>query len=280
MILSGAAFEANDNPKPSTTELDSHANMVVVGANTTVIQETGLYADVNAFADEVNQMKRVPIKDMAVAYDCPYLKKTYLMVFKNALHVPSMHHNLISPFIMEEAGLEVNATPKIHREEASVEDHSFYDSATELRVPFKLRGIFSHFETRSLSSEEILSCSTYDTIYLTPDSSNWNPSNPAFAEQEDALLDSNGEIPFPSMKHPTHLISEDDAGVCLVEAMEKAIDVVLISACDSDQMSNIHEDDWLIIEDPMRAHIAASEPPCLTLLCLELQCKNASFGPR
>ena len=89
MISSGAAFEANDKPSPSTTELDSHANMVVVGANATVIQETGLYADVSAFADEVNQiMKRVPIKDMAVAYDCPYQKKTYLMVFKNALKVP------------------------------------------------------------------------------------------------------------------------------------------------------------------------------------------------
>ena len=82
----------------------------------------------------------------------------------------------------------------------------------------------------------------------------------AFAEQEDALLDSNGEIPFPSMKHPTHLISEDDAGVFSVKAMEKAIDVVLISACDSDQMSNTHEDNRLIIEDPMRAHIVASEP--------------------
>ena len=234
--------------------------MVVVGANATVIQETGLYADVNAFADEVNQMKRVPIKDMAVAYDCPYQRKTYLMVFKNALHVPSMSHNLISPFIMEEAGLEVNATPKIHREDASVEDHSFYDSATELRVPFKLRGIFSYFETRSLTSEEILNCSTYDTVYLTPNSSNWNPSNQAFAEQEDALLDSNGEIPFPTIKQPTHLISEDDAEVCSVEAVEKAIDAVLISACESNPQDSTLEEDWLIIEDPMRAHIAASEP--------------------
>ena len=115
-------------------------------------------------------MKRVPIKDMVVAYDCPYQRKTFLLIFKNALHVPSMDHNLISPFIMEEAGLIVNSKPKIHSDDVSVDDHSFFDSATDLRVPFKLRGIFSYFETRSLTPDEIMNCTEYDTVYLSPDS--------------------------------------------------------------------------------------------------------------
>ena len=260
MIASGAAYEANDN-KSSTTELDSHANMVVVGANATVIQETGLYADVNAFADEVNQMKRVPIKDMAVAYDCPYQHKTFLLIFKNALHVPSMNHNLISPFIMEEAGLEVNSKPKIHSNEVTVGDHSFYDSATDLRVPFQLRGIFSYFKTRSLTADEIMNCTTYDTVYLSPDSRSWNPTDSAWAEQEAALLDSNGDVPFPTIKQPTHLISEQDAEICSLEAVEKAMNEVLISSCKGNPQDDNNEyEDWLIIEDPVRAHIAASEP--------------------
>ena len=71
VISSGAAYEANDH-KSSTTKIDSHVNMVVVGGNATVIQETGHFVDVNAFANEVSQMKRVPIKDMVVVYDCPY----------------------------------------------------------------------------------------------------------------------------------------------------------------------------------------------------------------
>ena len=261
MISSGAAYEANDNNKPSTTELDSHANMVVVGANATVIQETGTYADVNSFAEEVDQMKRVPIKDMVVAYDCPYQRKTFLLIFKNALHVPSMDHNLISPFIMEEAGLMVNAKPKIHSNDASIGDHSFFDSATDLRVPFKLRGIFSYFETRSLTPDEIMNCTEYDTVYLSPDSTSWNPTSTEWAAQENALLDSNGEIPFPVIKQPTQLIGENDAEICSVEVFEQAINKVLVSSCESNpQDASLQNEDWLIIEDPLRAHIAASEP--------------------
>ena len=50
-----------------TTELDSHANMVVIGAQGTIIQKTGRYTDVNAFSSDVGTLSRVPIVDEAVA---------------------------------------------------------------------------------------------------------------------------------------------------------------------------------------------------------------------
>ena len=59
VISSGAAYQANDN-KSSTTELDSHANMVVVGGNATAIQETEQFAYVNVFANKVSQNKKDP----------------------------------------------------------------------------------------------------------------------------------------------------------------------------------------------------------------------------
>ena len=52
-----------------TIELDSHDNMVVIGAQGKIIQKTGRYADVNAFSSDVGTLSRVPIVDAAVAYD-------------------------------------------------------------------------------------------------------------------------------------------------------------------------------------------------------------------
>ena len=79
-----------------TTELDSQANMVVIGAQRKIIQKTGRYADVNAFSLDVETMSRVPIVDAAIAYYCPFSGRTILMVASNALYVESMDHTLYS----------------------------------------------------------------------------------------------------------------------------------------------------------------------------------------
>ena len=174
--------------------MNFHANMVVVDANATKIQDTRRYADVNDFANDVGQMKRVLIKDMAIAYDCPYQRRTFLLIIKNVLYVPPMNHNLIPPLILDESGLEVDTKPKIHNKTFYVDIHSIFDTETELRIPLKLRGVFSYFNSRSLTSEEIQDCKSYDIVYLTPDCSSWNPTNTAWAEQEDSLFDSDGNI--------------------------------------------------------------------------------------
>ena len=109
-----------------TTELESHANMNVIGTHGTIIQKTGRYADVNAFSSDVGTISRVPIIDAAAAYDCPFSGQTSLMVARNALYIESMDHNLVPPFIMREAGLEVDDQAKIHTPQPSKEIHSVY----------------------------------------------------------------------------------------------------------------------------------------------------------
>ena len=42
-----------DGDQDTTTELDSHANMAVVGQDVTVISRSGLHAEVRPFADDV-----------------------------------------------------------------------------------------------------------------------------------------------------------------------------------------------------------------------------------
>ena len=100
---------ASDGPVGGggTTELDLHANMVVIGAQGTIIHKTGKYTDVNEFSSEVGTMSRVPIFDAVLAYDCPIYGKITLLVSRNVMFVQSMNHNLIPPFIMRESGLKV-----------------------------------------------------------------------------------------------------------------------------------------------------------------------------
>ena len=50
----------------------------------------------------------------------------YVLSIRSTLCAPSMKHNLVTPFIMREAGIEVRDTPKIQDEDPSVEDHYLY----------------------------------------------------------------------------------------------------------------------------------------------------------
>ena len=53
----------------SRTELDSHANMVVVGQNATIFDTTGKTCTVNSFSESAGKIEHVPIVDAVVAYD-------------------------------------------------------------------------------------------------------------------------------------------------------------------------------------------------------------------
>ena len=116
--------EATDmEEKESRTELDSHANTPVVGRNAYIISDMGRIADLNPFTLGYDSM-RISIVDAAVRYDCPYDGPSYIFVLCNALHVPSMKNNLIPPFVMREAGIRVNDTPKIQTSDPTEEDQT------------------------------------------------------------------------------------------------------------------------------------------------------------
>ena len=50
--------------------------------------------------------------DAVIRYDCPFTGTVHLLVMRNALYVPAMDHNLLTPFLLRAAGLIVKNTPK------------------------------------------------------------------------------------------------------------------------------------------------------------------------
>ena len=49
-----------------------------------------------------------------------------------------MDNHLITPFIMREAGIMVNDTPKIQLVDPDVTSHSIYFAESDLRIPLSL----------------------------------------------------------------------------------------------------------------------------------------------
>ena len=125
------------------TELDSHANMAIIGRNAYILNDSGRTAQVSPFTQDYEALSEVPIVDAAILYECPHTNKAHILIVRNALSVPAMEHNLIPPFIMQEAGIRVNDTPKIQVHDPTEEDHSLIFPSDNVRIPLSLWGVFS-----------------------------------------------------------------------------------------------------------------------------------------
>ena len=173
----------------SRTELDSHANMGCAGKHAYIIADVGKYVEVSPFSPDYEPI-RVPLVDAAIQYDDPYTGDTIILVLRNVLYVKSMEVNLIPPFMMREAGIVVNDTPKIQTDEPTANDHSIIFPETEFRIPLFLHGVFSYFPTTKPKRATMAAC---ENVYLlTP--TRWNPHCDSYARNEEAMLDWQGNI--------------------------------------------------------------------------------------
>lgn len=198
-IIASALVGHGGNVGSTRMELDSHANMPVVGSQCYVLAESGRTANVNSFHPDAPAVD-LKIIDCAIKYDCPYNNKCYIMIIRNALHVPSMTNHLIAPFILREAGIHVNDRPKIHAGTPTLDDHSILFPAHNLRIPLSLHGIFSFFTTSKPTLQD-LRRDDVEVVALTPDGF-WNPNDESYALNEDAFLDWQGDLVLPSVKTP------------------------------------------------------------------------------
>ena len=119
---------------------------------------------------------------MVIAYDFPCSLETTLLVIWNSFHIPEINHNLISPFILREAGLQVYEMPKLHATESTQEHHSIYDAETKLCIHLKLKGILSYFPCRKLTHDETENWEEHILVFCTPNAEFWNPNNECYAE--------------------------------------------------------------------------------------------------
>ena len=141
--------DAQSDPQDSIdsrSELDNHAKMNVVGSECVVFDDTGKTCTVNYFAKSAGNLDDVKIFDAAVAYDCPYKCKTYILLMIIILHVPELRNNLIPPFIMREGGISVDECPKPQASSPSLSNHSIYLRTQTSAYILKWTAHFHHFQ--------------------------------------------------------------------------------------------------------------------------------------
>ena len=206
----------------SRTELDSHANMPVVGKHAYIIAETGKTVDVSPFTPDYKPLT-VPLVDATIKYDNPYNGKSCILGLCNALHVLLMDNNLIPPFRLREMGVAVNDVPKIHKEDPTADDHAITFLETGFQIALSLWGIFSYFLTSKPTHDDLLNPN--EVYILSP--ATWNPHSDAYSTNEESMLDWEGKMQLIVLDNV-----EDDVNMVtslsITPLEQEAIDVHLI----------------------------------------------------
>ena len=79
-ILEGTE-NIQDVNESSRTELDSHANMPVIGMNAYILSKIGETVDVAPFTPDYKPIS-VELVDAALKYECPYIGKVKILIIR------------------------------------------------------------------------------------------------------------------------------------------------------------------------------------------------------
>jgi hypothetical protein len=146
--------------------------------------------DVNPVTPDYESMV-MSIVDAAVLCECPCDGQTCMLVLRNALHVLLMgKNNLVPPFVMREAGMRANDTPKIQTSDPTKEDHLTCFPETDFQIPLSLWGVFLHFVTSKPTAKQMMEAE--DVHMLAP--SRMNPHCDACAKNEENTHDWEGNM--------------------------------------------------------------------------------------
>ena len=94
----------------STVEVDSHADSFVAGKNCVPMHYTERSCDVQPYSDDYAPVKNVPIVTAATGYTSAK-GLNYILVFPQALYLPTLGHSLFNPNQLCQFGTIVQDNP-------------------------------------------------------------------------------------------------------------------------------------------------------------------------
>ena len=126
-----------------------------------------------------------------------------MLVLHQAILIPDMPNNLLCPMQLRDHGLSMNDEPK-YMALTPTDDHhaiTFCDHNTQrrdlLRIPLDLHGVTSYFPSRKPTRDEYELTPESLRVELTAEAPDWDPSSKRFQQQEDAMVQGDGQLREP-----------------------------------------------------------------------------------
>ena len=124
-----------------------------------------------------------------------------MLVFHQAIMVPNVNSNLLCPNQMRANNLRVQSIILTNQQKTTIVVPDVDSTGEGLRIPLSIYGVVSYFPSRKLMVEEYESTDLNYILDMTDSDTEWDPSSPKLAEQEEVMLDLRGP---PVTNHQDH----------------------------------------------------------------------------
>jgi hypothetical protein len=181
-----------DHGKGLRSELESHADTCVIGKDSLIIHDFDRPVNVTGYDPNQPVAKALRTVSAALAYEDPVNGEVIILVVHQAIHIPHLSHNLLSPFQMRLNDVTVNDIPRFLTDNPTEMTHTLsVPGVFGTRDEYVIHWTFSeclrvsrHESQRNRSTK---SCDRrYEHTYESPE---YDSSDPTFAKQEEAMTD-------------------------------------------------------------------------------------------
>jgi hypothetical protein len=188
---------SSNNPLETRLELDSYADMTVLGAVTLIIQSYDRPVEVVGY-DPQQGFQTFEMVSGILTFDHPRDGQVYHLVFHQAIHMPQLDHHLLCPMQCRVNDVTVNNVPNfltcfptdnMHR--LIVQNPN--DDSTTPTFPLHLQGVTLYLPVCKLIAAK---WETGDIVRIdmTTENLDWDPNDPTYSSQEAAMTDYGGVV--------------------------------------------------------------------------------------
>ena len=210
-----SAIGANSNE--TFLEADSHADTTCLGGGALKILDFNTPVNVHGYDASLGS-KKYRVISGGVAYVHPFSGLRYHLIFHQAIHMPDLDHHLMCPMQLRANGVKVNDCPRMYCDNPDDKSHAIVatdEYGEDLILPFFLKGVTSYLSVEPLPLEEFEAHES-PRVELTSQHLTWAPNSKVFEDQENAMVDHQGNVlqPRSKQRRPLMVVNSVTTSTC------------------------------------------------------------------